>query len=459
EGTRMKLNIPKPLAPLLGGRMIDFPLEQVEKFYHDLNITGSITAITGHQRDLVENYLQERNGQLKGEPIQFAFQRQQLGTADAVRSYLASNPDLRNCEYTLVICADTPLISSEELSLLFLQLRDGKLDGVAATFETSNPTGYGRIVRPSSGDGFHIVEEKDANDEVRQIKEVNSGLYIIKTSFLVKQLETIDSNNQAGEFYLTDLFQDSQAVKAVLFSTGEKFLGVNDMVQLETAARYLRYQKNSNLMRSGVRMIDSLSTYIDWKIDIAPATVIYPNVIIEGCSQIGAGVTINAGAVIRDSIIEDEAEIKAYSHLDSCHVGQNAAIGPFARLRPNAEIGANSKIGNFVEIKKSKLAQGVKVSHLSYLGDTEVGEESNIGCGFISCNYDGANKHLTKIGSHTFIGSDSQMVAPIQIGDRCFVASGSTITNDMPDDSFAIARSKQSTKEGVAKKFLKVKKK
>jgi bifunctional UDP-N-acetylglucosamine pyrophosphorylase / glucosamine-1-phosphate N-acetyltransferase len=460
EGTRMKLNLPKPLAPVLGGRMIDFPLEQVEKFYCEQNISGSITAITGHKREMVESYLQERNSQSKNQPITFAFQQQQLGTADAVRSYFASNPDLKNYQYTLVICADTPLISSEELSRLFSQIKENNLDGVAATFKTANPTGYGRIVRSSDrSNGFHIVEEKDADDKIRLINEVNSGLYIIKTSFLVSQLETIDSNNQAGEFYLTDLFQNNTAVRPVLFECEEKFLGVNDMVQLETAARHLRQQKNYLLMRSGVRMIDSNSVYIDWSIEVGLSTVIYPNVIIEGDSRVGQGAILNAGVVIKDSIVEDGAEIKAYSHLESCQVGQSAAIGPFARLRPKAIIGDNSKIGNFVEIKKSKLAQGVKVSHLSYLGDTEVGEESNIGCGFISCNYDGANKHLTQIGSHTFIGSDSQMVAPIKIGDRCFVASGSTITHDMPDDSFAIARAKQNTKEGMAKKFLKSKKK
>jgi len=205
----------------------------------------------------------------------------------------------------------------------------------------------------------------------------------------------------------------------------------------------------------GVKFIDKRHTYIADGVEIGPGTIIYPNCYIEGKTKIGKDAIIEPGSLIRDSFIEDKVTIKAYSYIEDSIIRKSAVIGPFARIRPGTDLGEGSKIGNFVEIKKSKLEKGVKVSHLSYVGDAEIGEESNIGCGFITCNYDGKNKHLTKIGKNTFVGSDSQTVAPVEIGDNCFIASGTTVTSDMPDESFAISRGKQVTKEKMAKKFLK----
>ena len=334
-------------------------------------------------------------------------------------------------------------------------LKKENFDGVAASFVENNPTGYGRIVKTQKG--FHIVEEKDATDEIRKITEVNSGLYLLKTSYLVEHLKAIDSKNKSGEFYLTDVFKDGFNVKAHCFPEGEIFLGVNTLQQLEMVEKALRKRKQKSFRENGVRFIDISHSYIDSDVEIGEGTVIYPNTFITGKTKIGKNVVIEMGAQITDSIIDDGARVLAYSILEQAHLRNNAAAGPFARLRPGADIGPEAKIGNFVEIKKSVLDRGVKVSHLSYVGDAFIGEETNIGCGFITCNYDGANKHVTKIGKNCFIGSDSQTVAPVEIGDDCFVASATTVNKSMPDGSFAISRGQQTTKEGMAKKFIKKK--
>ena len=230
------------------------------------------------------------------------------------------------------------------------------------------------------------------------------------------------------------------------------------MEQLAEVSKVLRARHLQKLMVSGVRFLAPETTYIENTVEIGVGSVVYPNVTILGNTKIAEGVVLESGTFIKDSIVEAEAKILANSYLEEAKVGPKADIGPMARLRPGTEIGTKAKIGNFVEIKKSKLAAGAKVSHLSYVGDAEIGENSNIGCGFITCNYDGANKHKTKIGSNTFVGSDVQMIAPIEIGDNAFVAAGSTITKSVPSEGFAIARSQQTTKEGMAKKFLKTKK-
>ncbi len=454
QGTRLKLSLPKPLAPALGLSLVDFPVNALFNFYQQNDLEGEITAVTGHMREMVEGYLNDRYGATN--KLKYAVQEKQLGTADALRSYFKGNPKAKELDYTIVICADTPLIRENDLSTLLNVLENEGLTGVAGTFETEIPKGYGRIVR--SDRGFHIVEEKDASEEIRKIKEVNSGLYIFKTAFVLEHLDNVDCKNKSGEFYLTDLFQDHFSVKPVLFDNAETFVGVNTLEQLEFVSEKLRQEKNAQLRDSGVRFMDSRSTYIDWEISIGEGTLIYPNVILEGKTTIGTDVVIGAGSVITDSKVDDSVEIKSYSVLEECHVRSKAVIGPFARLRPKAVIGEESKIGNFVEIKKSELHRGVKVSHLSYVGDAEIGDNTNIGCGFITCNYDGANKHKTTIGKNTFIGSDSQTVAPVTIGDNCFVASSTTVTNSMKDGDFAISRGKQMTKENMAKRFLKTKK-
>lgn len=453
EGKRLKLNAPKPLAPCLDKKLIDFPIKELKKFFSQNTINGKITAVIGHQRDMVRSYVEKNYPD-----ISFAIQAEQRGTADALRSYFeapGADKTSKQFDYTLVICADTPVVSANELTEMLVLLKEEKLDGVAASFIEKNPKGYGRIVRGSKG--FHIVEEKDASEEIKKITEVNSGLYILKTSYVLEHLKKVDSNNKSGEFYLTDVFKDGLNVKAQCFPEGNIFLGVNTLSQLESAEKALRARKKNELRESGVRFIDSSHCYIDSDVEIGEGSVIYPNTFISGKTTIGKNVTIEMGAQITNSVIDDGAKVLAYSVLENARLHRKASAGPFARLRPGADIGPEAKIGNFVEIKKSVLDRGVKVSHLSYVGDAFIGEETNIGCGFITCNFDGVNKHVTKIGKNSFIGSDSQTVAPVEIGDNCFVASSSTITKDMPDGSFAISRGQQTTKEGLAKRFLKKK--
>ncbi len=453
EGKRLKLNAPKPLAPCLDKKLVDFPIRELKKFFSQNHIDGKITAVIGHQRELVRSYIEKNYPD-----IGYAIQAEQKGTADALRSYFDSTETkviTKEFQYTLVICADTPVVSASELTEMLELLKKENLDGVAASFIEKNPKGYGRIVRGKKG--FHIIEEKDATDEIRKITEVNSGLYILKTSYVLEHLKQIDSNNKSGEFYLTDVFKDGLNVKAHCFPNGEVFLGVNTLHQLEEADHALRSRKKKELKENGVRFIDSSHCYIDSDVQIGEGSVIYPNTFISGQTTIGKNVVIEMGAQISNSIIEDDATVLAYSILENAHLRSKASAGPFARLRPGADIGAGAKIGNFVEIKKSILSQGVKVSHLSYIGDAYIGENTNIGCGFITCNFDGVSKHITKIGKNSFIGSDSQTIAPVDIGDDCFVASSSTITKNMPNGSFAISRGQQTTKDGMAKKFLKKK--
>lgn len=452
EGKRLKLDAPKPLAPCLDKKLVDFPIRELQKFFSRNKLEGFKTAVIGHQKDLVQNYIASRYPDVK-----YAVQVKQLGTADALRAYFDSSTETHKLDYTLVICADTPVVSEAELTKMLELLQSEECDAVAATFKEENPKGYGRIIRGSKG--FHIVEEKDATDEQRKITEVNSGLYLLKTEYVLEHLKNVDSNNKSGEFYLTDIFKDDLNVKALCFPHGNVFLGVNNLEQLEMVETILRNQKICSLREEGVRFIDSSHTYIDDEVEIGAGTVIYPNTHISGKTKIGKNVVIEMGAQIKDSIIADNAKVLAYSILEEAKLGQKAHAGPYARLRPGADIGPEAKIGNFVEIKKSVLDRGVKVSHLSYIGDAFIGEETNIGCGFITCNFDGANKHITRIGKNSFIGSDSQTVAPIEIGDDCFVASASTITKNMPNGSFAISRGHQTTKEGMAKKFIKTKEK
>ncbi|OFZ25081.1 MAG: UDP-N-acetylglucosamine diphosphorylase/glucosamine-1-phosphate N-acetyltransferase [Bdellovibrionales bacterium RIFOXYB1_FULL_37_110] len=450
QGKRMGTDTPKPLLIASGKRLIDFPINEAKMFCEKSNLSFLITAVTGHKRELVNDYLAHNF-----QDVATVFQKEQLGTADAIRSYFDQQKSGKQYDYTLILCADTPLIRSIHLSFLWKSLLSQNLDAVAATFIADDPAGYGRILRGEKG--FKIVEHKDATEEQKIIDEVNSGLYIMKTDYLVNHLEKIDANNMSKEFYLTDVFKEEANVAPILFDDYKSFVGVNNPDQLEEVYLELNYEKIYDLKKNGVFFYDSACTYVDWDVEVGAGSIIYPQVSLRGKSVIGKNVVIDAGSIIKDSRIDDHTVINPYSIVDKSHIGKSVAIGPFARIRPDTEVGESSKIGNFVETKKAILRKGVKVSHLSYVGDAIIGEDTNIGCGFITCNYDGANKHLTEIGKGCFIGSDSQMIAPVKIGDNCYVASGSTINKNMADGDFAIARSVQENKPGLARKFIKKK--
>lgn len=454
KGTRMKTDTPKALVPALGKPLLDHVVKAALNFAQTSSLQAEIGVVIGHRKELLEAWY-ENHAQKNA--MKLAWQREQKGTADALRACFNDLPHFWNNTYTLVACADTPLITEEEFGRLFEELKTNPLlVGVAATFETPAPTGYGRIVH--KGEGFHIVEEKDASDDQRRITEVNSGFYILRTEHIKSVLNSIGNNNKSGEFYLTDLFQSDFKVKAVKFPSERPFLGINNMEQLSQVNRVLLDKKIKELQAEGVMILVPCSVYIEDTVEIGAGTVIYPGVTLVGQTKIGREVLLETGCFIRDCVIEDKVEILASSHLQGASVRAEATVGPMARLRPGTEIGPEAKVGNFVEVKKARLEAGVKVSHLSYVGDAEIGENTNIGCGFITCNYDGANKHKTKIGKNTFIGSDCQMIAPIEVGDDAFVAAGSTITKNIPDGGFGIARAQMVVKEGAAKRFLKTKK-
>lgn len=450
EGRRLGLNVPKPLAPALGKALIDFPIRAVCNFSKNHKLGLNITAVVGHGRELVTEHISQYD------EVNTVVQQKQLGTGDAVKSYFKGFKDADSYEYTMIICADTPLIRESQITQIFEELTSKQLDAVAATFRLTKPTGYGRII-PDKVKGFHIVEEKDADEQTKEVNLVNAGLYIFKTSYMTEHLNSLNSNNKAGEFYLTDLFESGRNVSFVEFDNSTAFLGVNTPEQLENVAHLLKKEKIAGLRANGVRFIDSRHCYVDDDVEVEAGTVIHPNTYLYGKTKIGKDSIISVGSVLTNAIVGNGCELKPYSVINESKLADGVAIGPFAHLRPGADIGAESKIGNFVEIKKSKLHTGVKVSHLSYVGDAEIGDETNIGCGFITCNYDGAKKHKTTIGKGCFIGSDSQMIAPVTIGNEAYVASGSTINQDIPDGGFGIARGRQTTKEGMAKRFIKKK--
>ena len=451
KGTRLKVDIPKSLCPMLGKPLIDHVLSNLDSFQNEYELQAKISVVVGHKKEEVKKSISSN-----WPKITFVTQEEQKGTAHALQCYFEQNKDAWDAKYTLVVCADTPLIESEEFGKLFKALQsDDEAQASAAVFTTSDPTGYGRIVL--SDKGFDIVEEKDADKDQRKINLVNSGLYFFRTSHIKEHLGSIENENKSGEFYLTDLFKKEFNVKAVTYEDSYKFLGINNLVQLEEAS--LIKQKNIilNHQLGGVRFINSSSCYIEENVEIGAGSVIYPGVTLEGKTRIGQNCTLESGVVVKNSEIQDDCSIFANSYLEGSLIKEEVKIGPMARIRPGSEIGAGSKIGNFVETKNAKLDKKVSVSHLSYVGDAKIGENTNLGCGFITCNYDGAQKHLTTIGKNSFIGSDSQMIAPITLGDEVYVASGSTINKDIPSGGFGIARGRQVTKEGMAKRFLKKK--
>ncbi len=448
EGTRLKLDVPKALAPLKNRVLVDYVLNSAMDFSRAKNLQSKIAVVTGHRHEEVEAHIRAH-----GPEVNFCYQEVRRGTGDAIKSYFAKCPWGTEPEYTLVLCADTPMIGKEELGALYESLIAHAADAVCASFRCDNPHGYGRIKRATKG--FTIVEQKDASVEEAKINEVNSGLYIFKTSLLKERVSGLTNNNKSGEFYLTDVFAAGANVIAHCFERAEVFGGVNTLAQLAEMEGLVNEKLVNSLLDKGVRVINPQTLLIDPTVEVEAGAIIGHYVELRGNSKICAGAKLESQVIIEDSTVHSGAQIKSYSYLENAIVGANAAIGPYARLRPGADIGEESKIGNFVEIKKAKLHKGVKVSHLSYVGDAEIGDETNIGCGFITCNYDGKNKHKTDIGKNCFIGSDTQIVAPLTIGDGSYVASGSTINQNMPAGSFAIARAKQVTKEGMAGRFLK----
>ncbi len=441
QGKRMKSKLYKVLHPVCGKPMVGHVVDTLEHIH-----TQRTVVITGHGAEAVEAYLQGR--------AEFALQAQQLGTGHAVMQAKALLGKEEGA--TIVICGDTPLVTADSLQAM-LDLHHQS--GAAATVMTAKldqPHGYGRIVRDESGAVIKIVEQKDCTPEEAQIQEINAGTYCFDNQLLFQSLKQVTNHNAQNEYYLPDVIDilksGQHVIEAYCAADPNETVGVNDRVALAEAERLMRLRINEMHMRNGVTLIDPAQTYIGPDVEIGADTVIYPGTHLLGKTVIGEQCEIGPNAQLQDMIVGNETKI-VQSVLDSSKVGDHTAIGPFAYIRPGSSIGSEVKIGDFVEIKNASLDDGTKVSHLSYVGDAKVGKHVNIGCGAITVNYDGFNKHLTEIEDDAFIGSNVNLVAPVKVGKGAYVVAGSTITQQVPDESMAIARQRQTTKEGYAAKL------
>ncbi|MBT2735292.1 bifunctional UDP-N-acetylglucosamine diphosphorylase/glucosamine-1-phosphate N-acetyltransferase GlmU [Bacillus sp. ISL-7] len=441
QGTRMKSKLYKVLHPVCGKPMVQHVVDQVMK----LNIQEVVTII-GHGAEMVQAQL--------GDSSRYALQDQQLGTAHAVsqaQSLLEGKAGV-----TIVVCGDTPLIKAETMESLFKHHEELAAKATILTARIEDPTGYGRIIRNKKGLVEKIVEHKDASEEERKINEINTGTYCFDNLALFEALKNVSNENVQGEYYLPDVIEilknQGEVVTAFQTDEFEETLGVNDRVALAEAERIMRGRTNAAHMRNGVTIIDPANTYIETEVEIGQDTVIYPGTMIKGKTVIGAECQIGPNSEIVSCEIGAETVIRqSVAHNSS--IGAQVNIGPFAHIRPESAIQDEVKIGNFVEIKKAVFGKGSKASHLSYIGDAEVGSNVNIGCGSITVNYDGKNKFLTKIEDGVFIGCNSNLVAPVTIKKGAYVAAGSTITKDVPSEALSIARAKQVNKENYVQKL------
>lgn len=439
----MKSPLPKVLHPVAGQPMIS----RVVQTCRDAGIT-EIRVVVGHQSNLV-------NGVLEPMGVKTCLQERQLGTANAVQS-----ADLNSLKSDVVIMnGDHPLITSDDIKNFVSDFKEQQLDLAVVSVELTDAGSFGRIVR-KNGRLQSIVEAKDASADTLKIKEVNTGIYIVKAEVLKKHIPQIKNNNANQEFYLTDLIdiaiQNNLKVQALLSNNTDVAHGVNSQLELADATKKVFLRKAQQLMQAGVIFIDPQSTYVEESVIVGPGSVIYPNVFLRGQSALGAFVVVESNSFVSDCIVGDSSHIKAGSYLEQTIIKSKASVGPYARLRPGTVIEEDAHVGNFVEMKKVVFGKRSKAGHLTYLGDADVGEDVNIGCGTITCNYAAdKKKYKTTIGDRVFVGSDSQLVAPVTIENDAIIASGTTVTKNVPAGALVLARSPQVNKEGYAQKFKK----
>lgn len=443
-GTRMKSPLPKVLHPVAGVPMIARIISEVKKAG-----ASEVRVVLGHGLSLVKQVIEPLGG------VSIHQQHNQLGTADAVKS-----ADLGSLNgVVLIVNGDHPLITSEDLKIFIDEYVKRNLDVAVVSSDVEEPGQLGRIVR-KAGQFTQITEARDASEEILKNKEINCAIYLAKASYIKELVPKIQDNNNKKEFYLTDLM--ALALKAGLKADAIKINsinlshGVNSQAELAAATAQIYKRNAERLMNDGVIMIAPATTYVEDTVKVGPGSVLYPGVFLRGKTAIGPYCVIEPNTFISDSVIADGVQIKMGSHLDNVVVKSKAHIGPYARLRPDTVIGESAKVGNFVEMKKVNFGSRSKASHLSYLGDAEIGEDVNIGCGTITCNY-AANekKYKTVIKDRVFVGSDSQLVAPVTVNEDSIIASGSTITNEVPAGALAIARGRQENKIGLAARFKK----
>ena len=430
KGTRMKSDMPKVIHKVNGIPMITKIIDTLS----GLNPEESI-LILGHKKEEVLKVV--------GENCDYVLQTEQLGTGHAV---IQAKEKLEGYDGdVMILCGDTPLLRESTLKSLYEYHKES---GAVTTILTSiyeNPFGYGRIVKE---DGLvkAIVEEKEASEEIKKIKEINAGVYCFNSKELFKALDKIDNNNEKGEYYLTDVIgiqvSENKKVQSFILEDKMEILGVNSKVELAQAGKVLRDRKNRELMEEGVILIDPETTYVEESVKVGRDTVLYPGVVLQGKTVIGENCEIIGNSRIIDSVLGNNIRVES-SVIEESILEDGVTMGPFAHIRPKSLLKEKVHIGNFVEVKKSTLEKGVKAGHLTYLGDAQVGENTNIGAGTITCNYDGVNKFKTVIGKDAFIGSDSMLVAPVNIGEKALIGAGSVITKDVPSNSLAVSRSKQ----------------
>ncbi len=433
KGTRMRSKLPKVLQPLAQKPLLQHVIDTAQS----LNCDEIITVI-GHGAELVQS-------RVNGQNICFVLQENQLGTGHAV---VQANRYYQDDDTVLILYGDVPLTSPKTLNAL-LALVDEQHPLALLTVTLENSTGYGRIVRNTQNAVQSIVEQKDATVQELVIKEVNTGIMAVKGRYLKQWLAALNNENVQSEYYLTDIIAMAVA-DGFLIQTAQpmletEVLGVNDKLQLQSLERAYQLQAAESLMRQGATVVDASRLDIRGEVMVEADVTLDINVVLEGNVSLGENVIVGAHCILKNVQIAANTHIHPFSHLEDCMIGQSCSIGPYARLRPGTELADEAKIGNFVEIKKSKIGTGSKVSHLSYIGDTHMGCDVNIGAGTITCNYDGVNKHQTIIGDRVFVGSDTQLVAPVDIKSGATIGAGSTITKSAPAEALTLSRSKQMT--------------
>jgi bifunctional UDP-N-acetylglucosamine pyrophosphorylase/glucosamine-1-phosphate N-acetyltransferase len=443
----MNSAVPKVLHPICGTTMLGSVLAAARKLKPD-----RVIVIAGRHIDSIRKAVGSGD-------VAFAFQKEPKGTGHAL---LCARPALRDFDGTIVVMnGDSPLVTADTIRR-FLKLHGKNGNALSIlSFRTERPDDYGRIVRDSSGRVTAIVEGRDADAAQKEIREVNSGVYALRAGTL-SLLDRIRINRAKGEYYLTDIVASAsrRGIKTSAYCIGdeEEFMGVNTAEELLTATRTMNRNIVRKWMGRGVRFLDPGSVYIEQGVSVGQDTFIYPNVHLEGGTKIGRAAKIFPNVRMVDSVIGNSAVIKDSTVIEDSHVGDRASVGPFAHLRPGSEVGPDAKVGNFVEMKKAILGRSSKASHLSYLGDAVIGKAVNIGAGTITCNYDGEKKHLTTIGDNVFVGSDSQLVAPVTIGKGAYVGAGSTITKDVPPWALSLSRTEQKNiRDWVKKKRVRKK--
>ena len=442
KGTRMKSDVPKVLHRIAGRALIDWVLQTAGALR-----PTSVTLVVGHASGQVLQHLRQFPA------VQVVVQEPQLGTGHAL---MQTAPLLRHRTGTVVLLSgDVPLLSTQTLQRLLDTHRQTRAAATVLTAVLERPYGYGRIVRTNNRI-TRIVEERDASRSQREIKEINSGVYLFALDGLFDSLDTVGANNAQGEYYLPDLVaiyrKRKQEVATYTVENAREIRGINSRSELAEVSAMVRQQKNEELMAAGVTLIDPATTYIEPDVEIGADTVIHPCVFIEGSTKIGAACEIHAGSRIVNSTLGDHVLVRNHTVIAESTIAAGACVGPFAHLRPGTNLADNVRIGNFVELKKATLGRGSKANHLTYLGDASIGADVNVGAGTITCNYDGFGKYRTEIGDAAFIGSNSVLVAPVKVAPNAYVAAGSAITDNVPAGALAIGRGRQENKAGWVEK-------